>query len=29
MLKQFGVSYKTAGENIAMGQKTPKEVINA
>ncbi|MDN9636488.1 sporulation protein [Clostridioides difficile] len=29
MLKKFGVSYKTAGENIAMGQKTPKEVVNA
>ncbi|HBG1232438.1 TPA: sporulation protein [Clostridioides difficile] len=29
MLKKFGVSYKTAGENIAMGQKTPKEVVSA
>nr|WP_032544422.1 CAP domain-containing protein [Clostridioides difficile] len=29
MLKKFGISYKTAGENIAMGQKTPKEVVNA
>ncbi|PBF62616.1 sporulation protein [Clostridioides difficile] len=29
MLKKFGLSYKTAGENIAMGQKTPKEVVNA
>ncbi|HCQ5968732.1 TPA: sporulation protein [Clostridioides difficile] len=28
MLKKFGISYKTAGENIAMGQKTPKEVVN-
>ncbi|HBG1792286.1 TPA: sporulation protein [Clostridioides difficile] len=29
MLKKFGISYKTAGENIAMVQKTPKEVVNA
>ncbi len=29
MLKKFGISYKTAGENIAMDQKTPKEVVNA
>ncbi|MGG3573113.1 CAP domain-containing protein [Bacillus gobiensis] len=29
MMKQFGISYKTAGENIAMGQKTPQEVVNA
>ncbi len=29
MLKQFGVSYKTAGENIAKGQKTPQAVVNA
>nr|WP_330404649.1 CAP domain-containing protein [Clostridioides difficile] len=29
MLKKFGISYKTAGENIAIGQKTPKEVVNA
>ena len=29
MMKQFGISYKTAGENIAMGQKTPTEVVNA
>lgn len=29
MMKKFGISYKTAGENIAMGQKTPKEVVNA
>ncbi|ENY8659923.1 CAP domain-containing protein [Clostridioides difficile] len=29
MLKKFGISYKTAGENIAMGQKIPKEVVNA
>lgn len=29
MMKQFGISYKTAGENIAMGQKTPSEVVTA
>lgn len=29
MMKQFGISYKTAGENIAMGQRTPQEVVNA
>ena len=29
MMKQFGISYRTAGENIAMGQKTPSEVVNA
>ncbi|OEH92480.1 CAP domain-containing protein [Bacillus solimangrovi] len=29
MMKQFGISYKTAGENIAYGQKTPQEVVNA
>ncbi|MGL5314844.1 MAG: CAP domain-containing protein [Peptostreptococcaceae bacterium] len=29
MMKQFGISYKSAGENIAMGQKTPQEVVNA
>ena len=29
MLKQFGISYKTAGENIAMGQRNPKEVVNS
>jgi uncharacterized YkwD family protein len=29
MMKQFGITYKTAGENIAMGQKTPEEVVNA
>ncbi|OZU87728.1 hypothetical protein CIL03_15290 [Virgibacillus indicus] len=29
MMKQFGVSYKTAGENIAKGQRTPAEVVNA
>lgn len=29
MLKKFGVSYRTAGENIAAGQRTPQEVMNA
>lgn len=29
MLKTFGISYRSAGENIAKGQKTPQEVMNA
>ena len=29
MIKNNGVSYRTAGENIAKGQKTPEEVMNA
>lgn len=29
MMKQFGISYQYAGENIAMGQQTPQEVMNA
>ena len=29
MLKQFGVSYSYAGENIAAGQKTAAEVMNS
>lgn len=29
MIKNFGISYKTAGENIAKGQKTPQAVVNA
>ena len=29
MMKAFGLSYSYAGENIAMGQRTPKEVVNA
>lgn len=29
MMKSFGISYKTAGENIAQGQKTPEEVVEA
>jgi len=29
MLKHFGISYSSSGENIAQGQKTPTEVVNA
>lgn len=29
MLRTFGISYRTAGENIAKGQKSPQEVMNA
>ncbi|WP_174732377.1 CAP domain-containing protein [Mesobacillus harenae] len=29
MMKQFGISYRTAGENIAMGQRSPEEVVTA
>ncbi|WP_156291723.1 CAP domain-containing protein [Oceanobacillus salinisoli] len=29
MMKSYGVSYQTAGENIAKGQRTPAEVVNA
>ncbi|KUP06151.1 hypothetical protein Q75_09455 [Bacillus coahuilensis p1.1.43] len=29
MMKQFGVEYRSAGENIAMGQQTPEEVVKA
>ncbi|MBQ8133923.1 MAG: sporulation protein [Clostridia bacterium] len=29
MMKQFGISYRTAGENIAMGQRTPEAVMEA
>lgn len=29
MMKQFGVQYRAAGENIAMGQRSPQEVVNA
>lgn len=29
MMKSFGITYRSAGENIAMGQKTPQEVVNA
>ena len=28
MMKSFGISYKTAGENIARGQVTPQAVVN-
>ena len=28
MMKNYGVSYRTAGENIAKGQKTPEAVMN-
>ncbi|MCQ6275098.1 LysM peptidoglycan-binding domain-containing protein [Bacillus sp. V3B] len=29
MLKSFGITYRSAGENIAKGQKSPQEVMNA
>ena len=29
VLKENNISYKSAGENIAWGQKTPQEVVNA
>lgn len=29
MMKAFGLSYRSAGENIARGQRTPQEVVNA
>lgn len=29
MIKNFGISYRTAAENIAAGQQTPQEVVNA
>lgn len=29
MMKKFGISYKTAGENIAQGQRSPEEVVKA
>ena len=29
MMKNFGITYRTAGENIARGQKTPKAVVDA
>lgn len=29
MMKEFGISYRAAGENIAMGQRSPQEVVNA
>lgn len=29
VLQEYGISYRTAGENIAYGQRTPQEVVNA
>jgi uncharacterized YkwD family protein len=29
MMKQFGITYNAAGENIAKGQRSPEEVVNA
>ncbi|MBQ9832920.1 MAG: LysM peptidoglycan-binding domain-containing protein [Clostridia bacterium] len=29
MITDFGISYRTAGENIAYGQRTPQQVVNA
>lgn len=29
MMKKFGITYRSAGENIAKGQRTPEEVVNA
>jgi len=29
VLKEYGISYRTAGENIAYGQRTPQEVVTA
>ncbi len=29
MIKAFGLTYRSAGENIAYGQRTPQEVMNA
>jgi uncharacterized YkwD family protein/spore coat assembly protein SafA len=29
MIKSFGITYRSAGENIARGQRSPKEVVNA
>lgn len=29
MMKSFGISYRSAAENIAKGQKTPQAVVNA
>lgn len=29
MMKHFGISYRTAGENIAAGQRTPESVVTA
>lgn len=29
LMKKFGISYRAAGENIAMGQETPEQVMKA
>ena len=29
MMKHFNINYRTAGENIAQGQRTPGEVMDA
>ena len=29
MMKSFGITYRTAGENIAMGYRTPQQVVDA
>lgn len=29
VLQEYGISYRTAGENIAYGQRTPQDVVNA
>lgn len=29
MMKSFGITYRSAGENIAKGQKSPQAVVNA
>ena len=29
MMKSFGISYNAAGENIAMGQTTPEQVVTS
>ncbi|QFT89152.1 Cysteine-rich secretory protein family protein [Bacillus sp. THAF10] len=29
MMRDYGISYRTAGENIAMGQRSPEEVVQA
>lgn len=29
MMKKYGINYRSAGENIAMGQRSPEEVVKA
>lgn len=29
MMKNYGIQYRSAGENIAQGQRTPEQVVNA